>query len=939
MKFLKRTLSAVIAVSMLTASWCTVLAQTEEKELFSNNFETTELEDLYIAEGSTGSIDNEFDSSYKTDGINLDCIKLTDENAAYENAALSVNVKADAFPQDDEAYIVMYARYTDMDNNYSIKYYPSLKKAVLAKTVDGAETILRENPVADAVAPAAGEVFEFTFSAKSGSLNARIGEAVIMFYFDADKLSGASFAMGTNKIAACFDNARIVAENKNININFTNGVIYGLKAANTPSDATLLDNNEGIKLNANQDWYIYDLAMVSDPAFFNTELKVTTNVPGTGGGLWIRNKVQSADAYKSYVLYTTNGAAWNVRRNNNWSSIIGDSGSVKQVFWGDRYYTISFITKNNDDGKTEYLKAYAGNNATNVYNPENANRIEVECTDSSVDAEGNSAAILGGGGVKLTGTASNIPVTSVVQYDLDADNSELFTDNFKNLGNWVQAADGTGGLYSEAGSDMNSVYRTTAQQNGVISVSGKKWKNVSAAIDFKLNSLAEGNNYQNEYVGLYVRYADENNYMFIGYSPAGSSNDTIFAKTCSGGKTYYFPVVSVDKISAGTKHKLGIDVKGDTMRYLLDGKTVAHVGIKESDCSGAYNPDAVGTVAVQSKGIAADFDNLIVKGEKDYFYEDFNRANGYTGSLWNITGTGGTLTEDQGAAAYGTATGALSYTINPDPSFSTAFADDRINVTIRPESWSNVNIKTRYKTDKYSYALRFTDANTIGIYYHVMWSLGITKYIKTADISGKLTNGEEATLSFGTQDNEDGSVTLRAWINGELVAECVDNGITDDYNPGESSTKYSVYTAAKENYPRTVEKAGGEKFYVEVTGADTYKYIKKISIEDRSVSDEISSKVVFDTESLVAGQTVNGSAVVKNTTFEGQKVTLVLALYDSNGVLKEIKIKDELLESDEKKTVSDSIKLPDDISGYKLYGFIWNDLVGMKPIGTRSQLP
>lgn len=884
----------LLTVTVLFGICVPAFAQTNEEILFSDNFENSS--DFWKTGSMTGSVVNEEPVKFRTNADGECIVKL---DRVFKNARIKTDFTAEEYGSND-AFIALYMRYHTNVDSYGVRFYPTAKKLELLKSGTVMET-------ADVnISVAAGEKHSFTLSVKEGIMYSEIDGATIAVKFVGNDISDGNAAFSTSGMSALFENITVSNENRLMHHNFKNGKVFATSATATVQDGVLHFEN-------GNEYLFYDGTWNNNDAFKNQEVTVKLRYPNNQGVMWIRTRAQgSGDAY---VLEARNGWNWWLRRNSTW----GDATSGEHIVFPDTvsFQTVTVRAVNNSDGSVSLSGIYNGRSV-----------VTKEISKES--------AFAGGGGIRLameSGSGNVGEVEEITAVDLSAESGVVYSENGA-FENWTIVS---GNGSTETGETANRVYRTTAETNGALILSDRSWKNVSVSADIKAAAWAAPSSVLDGYAGVYIRYPDADNNILLGYSPysQNSGNGTVFAAKTVNGTLSILRSTEVPSLTAGEFHNVVFQAKGRAYRVVIDGKIMCNLLETETDKA------LCGTIALNTNNQAVDFDNVTVKGERYIFFDSFTRENSV-----NDTGYQGFTAKSLSGAGYAAENGtimlkkedgsALKYMLvfNGD---AADYKDTRVNLHANAENWDGLHIKTRALDgdDFHTYVLR-TNYSNERYYMTLMYNVG---YVLDGgstnegqiDVTGELKNSEWARLSVETADNADGSVTVSAYLNGEKKLSFTDYGLPAKW------AEHATYADYSGVYPRTLSK-GVNGFYIE-SGLSGTMLADEISLEDMTVSDKTDCTLSFDRDALVSGENVTAAAKVINNSFVKKDASLILALYDADGVLKFATVESRRLDPESEKTITASLTLPSGAENCKLYAFVWDSLNNLTPLCERVTIP
>ncbi len=344
---------------------------------------------------------------------------------------------------------------------------------------------------------------------------------------------------------------------------------------------------------------------------------------------------------------------------------------------------------------------------------------------------------------------------------------------------------GEGTLFSEGFSSMSENWNILTQAalvdkdgNNCLKLSGGNsaldlkeqiFENAALSADVSFDKKASGAS-----AGLALMKNAANSYK-LWFSPLASSASIKIVKEKNGKETV-LGTAGIEESSNDVNIKLGI--RGGYIRAMINGAVV--LSVYDS------NPILNGGAALISKNTDAYFDDVKVETESSYLYENFidgkfdhNKTNGLSPEFIMSESDGTWIVEKDAEGKVNAVTRGnvgVSRVIYPHSDISDGSA---FILTVKQSDWSAVKaqsglrIYSKYQAGNAAYALDFYEnkLEIVKIAPHEEKSLGIS-----GDIAIKAAKFHET--AFETLKNNDGTVTLNAYIAGKLAVS-----VTDSDNP------------------------------------------------------------------------------------------------------------------------------------------------------------
>ena len=152
----------------------------------------------------------------------------------------------------------------------------------------------------------------------------------------------------------------------------------------------------------------------------------------------------------------------------------------------------------------------------------------------------------------------------------------------------------------------------------------------------------------------------------------------------------------------------------------------------------------------------------------------------------------------------------------------------------------------------------------------------------------------------------------------------------------EDGTKITLKTPLEYSAPYKIEAKTGLK---STGGVEAAPFELRFHTMHKPAAVLTDAPVSFDKTSLAAGETVTASGVFSNPTENTEYVDLIVALYTSENIMEDIRIKRvELSAGAENVTGSLSITLPGDVAGKKLRAYTWSGFDETDIVSRRNEL-
>ena len=953
MKNFKRILSlAVMAALLISSMTFNVSAQVDEKVLFTDDFENWN-----VQIGSTGVVESElsFEKYYTTSSTGVD--ELANNNLSQSHIVTETVFNISEWNTTDaSSYIATHIRYTDADNNYRLAYYPSSGKLAIASIVNGTETEITSTTIPALVAE---KDYTFTLAMCEKSIRAEINGTVYLAFYDSNAtLEGGGIAFSTNNQSAVVKSVKADKETKLIHLNFGSGSLFE-NFTTRKSGGLMYDSTENaLKIYRDGTAGIFGICdtyevanngygIRNNPMWENTNLIVRfkRKARGAGGNFYLNSR---------YVYISEEGAEATLDQYGEANSLVYKgstehktaTASTNENFLGDAWHKVELKTMTTDTNTTKVELAL-----------DNTLINEITVTDK----------YRAGGGIQLkTDGYAEVYVSDIVLERVSPETGEPIYTSFYNGFNkgdeaWVQNGDAVGGEFTsnedELETNLNKCYKTTEETNLPLALNSKEWNNIAVSSEIMADEWV---NSEESYAGIAARYVDENNYIMYRYSDYNADDGSkgyVDITEVVNGKATVTTKTAVEKFGAD-KHTLKLEVKNGMYRGYVDGKIVLAVERPYTN--------TIGSIALVSNKQAAKFDNIVVNGERDYYYQNFELPfegtnintdlKLYTGSGYNTAVYGTDPVTGNGVLTAGSeeSTGIYYQSFNTNYTSLSANPWSHIgfNARLKPTTWDGIEIipriAGRHSSGQYKLKIE-KSGEAYKVYFHrnIDDLVVVTGLLTAADVeyltpatervtTDLLTDGEYALICAEAQDNKDGSVTLRAYINGTLITEATDYGPSEAVKTKLASDKPNWHGGV----PITASLLAGTATVSVASSKRGVWYLDEVWIEDMSAVETLVPEISVDKEELTANDTVTCTITAVNNTFEEAETELIVALYSENGkLLESVFSKNLTLKPGVSGSESIAVTLPADVAGLKLRAFAWNNLDGIRPLTDDIALP
>lgn len=918
---LKKKLTGILTVVIAASVFSTVgLAQTEETKLFEDNFESGLSSEMWNVDSNAGLGKVKSDQEkWITTSSTQDSEFSYEYSAQKEDIAFNVTINASSWKETGKAF-EMYVRYVNAENWFKLAYTPESSKLELIKCVAGVEsTIATAEKQLEA-----NKDYKLSLQAKHGVVRFELdGITLIQDYTgidNFDKTADKNYA----KFKTISQELKITALDVNeedtlLHQQFANtGVIMTQSKTpqqslmkNTTDKYTLADDSIVVTGTtaaefqlAHEDWVQSSLGT----DFAATEATYVVKIAYTGGAdLHLRSNISTngkttylarirRDGYSLGDNYGANGHDQKIVPENN--DVWGHDYGYRQYVDGE-YHTYKVVTKPNDDNSAVNFELYIDGDK------------KLEWNDTEPAKSENENIILAGGigfaTTYETNTKQEVNIKSYELRDLNGSNKVMYEETFDNTYNWENA-----NLVTGDGED-NKYYVTTSNNNGVLVVNDKQWKNVVADVDLRFDNTAAAST--DNCAGILVRYVDANNYVMGAYSPYGSEEGkgTIFIEAVADGVKTKIASKEITAFESGVDHKLGISIKDGSAILFVDGKTALNAPLKK------HNTNACGSIALKSNNIATKFDNVSVYGSPYYFVEDFN------------------TTVDWSSYKDGASVSAVS-----DVEYENGTI--KLNKDSKVKLYSDKDSTAGWDDIEYVVKMKTTATNLKGIYFRIGKDATAANYCINAGNTELMSSAGWKSIHKGesgpninttgpfevrirltdvkTEAGED-AVRIRYTVDGTTYIDYVDDGsfvdsITDVGNDIKAQLAKFPLTSASH----------GRGFSVRCDGSLTGdNVIESITIVDPSAGTVVAN--VDAPTTFAANSDVEAKLTLENNGYETTKTMFITALYDDNGDIVDVKVAYPKLLPDVKGETVTSINTK---NATRMEVYVWDNWDTMIPI-------
>ena len=886
---LKKKLSCILAVVTAVSVLSTVgFAQTEETKLFGDTFENGLSSDIWniMPDSGLGEVRSDQIKYLKTSAT--ENAEFTYEySAEKEDVSFNISVNAAEWKQDGEAFEV-YVRYVDADNYFKLAYTPSNGIFTLFKCVGGTETQITtaEKQLA------ADTDYKISLQAKHGVVRFELdGITLIQDYTGIDnfnkeaasnyakfktlsqelKITNLNISEEDTLLHQKFANTGWImtesdGHNDSIGIRFTNGAYI------PQADSLRIIGGQTAQIQ--QDEWEYSTKgtdFARTEAIFVMRLDSgPDDIDASGGNMgWenlhFRTCVNANNAAMYLAKIWRDGYALGDNYGAN-----GHNEAVKKDGWGNnygfrpyaadgKYHTYRVVTEPNSDFSKVTMTLYIDGDEHLKWEDDAPVRYDPE--------EWPDRILAGGFELATTQSVTKISLKSYELRDITGSDKSIYTESFNSTDNWTNTEIVT------VGENADKYYITTENDNGMLVVSDKRWKNIAAETDVKFDSMPSNASLEN-YAGIIARYVNENNYIMSAYSPyaAADNKGTVFIRSIVNGTASTIASKEISAFETGTTHKIGISVKDGSAIILVDGKAVLNAPINANENENTL----YGSVALKSNNLATKFDNVAVTGTSYYFVEEFNDT-----SNWSAYKVGDSTS------------GVKNVTLNDDGTITTAnnteiclYADENSTA-----SWDDVEMTIKMKTNATDLSGMYirggvdeTNANyyiengatsTLGL--NAKWGTVLAKTPGTVLVPND--SMFEVKLRLTDEKTADGkdAVRIRYTVNGVEQINYLDDGsVAQGVTENDPNVK-----ALLDQYPLTAA-SHGRGFSI-VTTNDRINVIDSIIIRDPDAGNVIAN--VSAPETFSANENITAKLTVDNKGYETVETMFIIALYNGDELI------------------------------------------------------
>lgn len=884
---LKKKLSCILAVVTAVSVFSTVgFAQTEETKLFGDTFENGLSSDIWniMPDSGLGEVRSDQIKYLKTSAT--ENAEFTYEySAEKEDVAFDISVNAAEWEQDGEAFEV-YVRYVDADNYFKLTYTPSNGTFTLFKCVGGVETQITtaEKQLA------ADTDYKISLQAKHGVVRFELdGITLIQDYTGIDnfnKEAASNYAkFKTLSQELKITNLNISEEDTLLHQKFantgwimtdsdeqndSNGITF-TDGAYTPQDDSLLISGAQVARIQQNEWEYSNKGtdFARTEAIFVMRIdRGPDDTDASGGNMGLEylhfktcvNANNAAmylakiwrDGYALGDNYGVNGHNEAVKKDG-----YGHNYGFRPYAKDGKYHTYRVVTEPNSDFSKVTMTLYIDgdehlkweDDAPVRYNPE----------------EWKDRILAGGFEFATTQSVTKISLKSYELRDITGSDKSIYTESFNSTDNWTNAEIVT------VGENADKYYITTENDNGMLVVSDKNWKNIEAETDVKFDSMPSNASLEN-YAGIIARYVNANNYIMGAYSPyaAADNKGTVFIRSMVNGTASTIASKEISAFETGTTHKIGIGVKDGSAIILVDGKAVLNAPISTNENT------LYGSVALKSNNLATKFDNVAVTGTSYYFVEEFNDT-----SDWSAYKVGDRTS------------GVKNVTLNDDGTITTVngteiclYADENSTA-----SWDDVEMTIKMKTNATDLSGMYirggvdeTNANyyiengatsTLGL--NAKWGTKLAETPSTVSVPND--SMFEVKLRLTDEKTADGkdAVRIRYTVNGVEQINYLDDGsVARGVTENDPNVK-----ALLDQYPLTAA-SHGRGFSI-VTTNERINVIDSITIRDPEAGNVIAN--ISAPETFAANKNITAKLTVDNKGYETVETMFIIALYNGDELI------------------------------------------------------
>ena len=885
---LKKKLSCILAVITATSIFSTVgFAQTEEKKLFGDTFENGLNSEIWniMPDSGLGEVRSDQIKYLKTSAT--ENAEFTYEySAEKEDVSFDISVNAAEWKQDGEAFEV-YVRYVDAANYFKLTYTPSNGTFTLLKCVGGVET-----PITTAEKQlAAGTDYKISLQAKHGVVRFELdGITLIQDYTGIDnfnKEAASNYAkFKTLSQELKITNLNIREEDTLLHQKFANtgwimtdsdgqndsdGISFKTKGTYTPqADSLLISGAQEARIQQS-DWEYSD----KGTDFARTEATFVMridngpdDVDASGGNMGWENlhfrtcvNANNAAMYLAKIWRDGYALGDNYGQNKHNEAVkkdgYGHNYGFRPYANDGKYHTYRVVTEPNSDFSKVTMTLYIDgdehlkweDDAPVTYNPE----------------EWPDRILAGGFELATTQSVTKLSLKSYELRDITGSDKSIYTESFNSTDNWTNTEIVT------VGENADKYYITTENDNGMLVVSDKNWKNIEAETDVKFDSMPSNASLEN-YAGIIARYVNANNYIMGAYSPYASEENkgTVFIQSMVNGTASTIASKEIPAFEADTIHKIGISVKDGSAIILVDGKAVLNAPISTNENT------LYGSVALKSNNLATKFDNVIVTGTPYYFVEEFNydsdwsayKVGNSTSGVNNVTlNNDGTITTTNKTEIY----------LYADENSTGSWDDVEMTIKMKTNATDLSGMYIRGGVDGTNANYYIENAETSKLGLNAKWGTVLANTPGTVSVPND--SMFEVKLRLTDEKTADGkdAVRIRYTVNGVEQINYLDDG---SVAKGVTENNPDV-KALLDQYPLTAA-SHGRGFSI-VNTSDRINVIDSITIRDPEAGDVIAN--ISAPETFAANEDITAKLTVDNKSYETVEAMFIIALYNGDEII------------------------------------------------------
>lgn len=861
-------------------------AQTEETKLFGDTFENGLSSDIWniMPDSGLGEVRSDQIKYLKTSAT--ENAEFTYEySAEKEDVSFNISVNAAEWKQDGEAFEV-YVRYVDAANYFKLTYTPSNGTFTLLKCVDGTETQITtaEKQLA------AGTDYKISLQAKHGVVRFELdGITLIQDYtgidnFNKEAVSNyAKFKTLSQELK--ITNLNISEEDTLLHQKFANtgwimtesdghddpnGITF-TDGAYTPQDDSLLISGAQTARIQQSEWEYsnWGTDFARTEAIFVMRIDNGPDDTDTSGGnmgwenLHFKTCVNAnnaamylarigRDEYSLGDNYGANGHKDAVMKTN-----YGHNYGFRPYAADGKYHTYRVVTDPNSDFSKVTMTLYIDGVEHLKWEDDKPVRYGPE--------ERLYRILAGGFEFATTQSCTKLSLKSYELRDITGSDKSIYTESFNNADNWKNAEIVT------VGENANKYYITTENDNGMLVVSDKNWKNIEAETDVKFDSMPSNASLEN-YAGIIARYVNENNYIMGAYSPYASAENkgTVFIRSMVNGTASTIANKEIPVFETGTTHKIGIGVKDGSAIILVDGKAVLNAPISTNENT------LYGSVALKSNNLATKFDNVAVTGTPYYFVEEFNDTSDWsaykvgdrTSGVNNVTlNNDGTITTTETTEIY----------LYADENSTASWDDVEMTIKMKTNATDLSGMYIRGGVDETNANYYIDNGTTSILGLNAKWGTELASTQGTVSVPND--SMFEVKLRLTDEKTADGkdAVRIRYTVNGVEQINYLDDGsVAQGANENDPNVK-----ALLDQYPLTAA-SHGRGFSI-VNTNDKINVIDSIIIRDPDAGNVTAN--VSAPETFAANQNITAKLTVDNKSYETVETMFIIALYNGDELI------------------------------------------------------